>query len=107
MYEPWIRDTYDWVAFAACRRKVAEAYPEDRQHVANLWFPVQSDCDGGDAVEAMAVCHNECPVRQECLAANLNEKHGVFGGTTPKQRERIRSNRLRNELRARRWAGVA
>ena len=101
MTELWLDATDDWRSHAACRRMVAAAYPEDRQYIANLWHPVRGDCEGPDATEAKAVCNGipgekaACPVRAECLATYLNQKHGVFGGTTPKQRERIRANRLR------------
>jgi len=88
MTELWLDATDDWRSHAACRRMVAAAYPEDRQYIANLWHPVRGDCEGPDATEAMAVCNGipgekaACPVRAECLATYLNQKHGVFGGTT-------------------------
>lgn len=39
--------------------------------------------------QAKAICAG-CPVREECLAENLGEKFGVFGGTTPRERARLR-----------------
>lgn len=32
-----------------------------------------------------------CPVRSECLAEGLKERFGVWGGTTPKERRRLRN----------------
>lgn len=50
-----------------------------------LFFPER----GQTTTEAKAVCAT-CPVRQQCLAAHLHEPEGVWGGTTPGQRRRIR-----------------
>lgn len=49
------------------------------------FFPEQ----GQTAAQAKEVCAR-CPVRQQCLAANLGEREGVWGGTTPAERRRIR-----------------
>lgn len=51
----------------------------------NLFFPER----GETAQAAKEVCE-ACPVRQACLAAHLHEPEGVWGGTTPQQRRRIR-----------------
>ena len=39
--------------------------------------------------EALEICSG-CPVRGECLQANLDEPVGIWGGTTGRQRKRIR-----------------
>lgn len=68
----------DWRTQAACR----EADPE-------LFFPGERD----SAYPALAVCRT-CPVAQPCLQFALTfepaRDHGVFGGTTPPQRRRLR-----------------
>lgn len=45
-----------------------------------------------DALEATKVCF-DCPLRFECLqdALETNEQYGVRGGTTPAQRQFIKS----------------
>ena len=45
--------------------------------------------------QAKAICRN-CPAVYACLAANLDEEHGVFGGCAPEERRAIR-----RELKAR------
>lgn len=40
--------------------------------------------------EAKRVCLT-CPVRTECLAENLGEKTGVFGGTTGRERRQLKA----------------
>ena len=55
----------------------------------DLWFPVR-----GDTIPpaARAVCA-KCPVRSECLEAGLREKHGIWSGTSERQRRGIRTAR--------------
>lgn len=36
-----------------------------------------------------ALCAS-CPIRRECLAAGLDEPYGIWGGTTPHMREKLR-----------------
>jgi len=38
---------------------------------------------------AKTVCAR-CPVRAECLDENLEERYGVVGGTSPRERRRLR-----------------
>ncbi|HZJ26878.1 MAG TPA: WhiB family transcriptional regulator [Acidimicrobiia bacterium] len=47
--------------------------------------------DGEDVREAKALC-GECSVRRQCLEQALaaNERYGVWGGTTPRERRRLR-----------------
>ena len=64
----------DWMVDAACR----DADP-------GIFF---IDHPGsGSAAEARAVC-TRCPVRVECLdyALAANERHGIWGGLTERQR---------------------
>jgi len=65
-----------WLQDAACRGVETEVF-----------FP-----ERGDTMrhrEAMSVCAG-CPVRLDCLAANINEGPGVFGGTSAVERRRLR-----------------
>lgn len=55
-----------------------------------IFFPGE----GGSVSSAKAICAS-CPVRLKCLEANLSETSGVFGGTTPRERQAIRKQRKR------------
>ena len=72
----------DWT-LAAC----AEVGPE-------LFFPSQGD----DAYipAAKAIC-DACPIRTDCLewALDTREDHGVWGGKTVKERQKLRRGRPR------------
>ena len=67
-----------WIASARCRGLQPD-----------LFFPPSED--GEEVEEAKAIC-GACPVRVECLAYALeaNETFGVWGGTTPGERRRLR-----------------
>lgn len=58
---------------------------------AETWFPATATPD--DAKKACA----GCPVRAECLelALHRDEKHGIWGGTTPEERLLMRRRTLR------------
>ncbi|MCW2542045.1 MAG: putative transcriptional regulator [Frankiales bacterium] len=80
---------FDWQADAACAGILTGAadpfYPEPitgTNRIANSVNEV-----------AKAVCL-DCPVRISCLAAALvtNETHGVWGGASPTDRDRIKVN---------------
>ncbi len=55
-----------------------------------LWFPRR----GGSMDKAKAVCR-ACPARVPCLnwAVQADERAGVWGGTVPDERARLRRNR--------------
>lgn len=69
----------DWTLDALC----AQIDPD-------LFYPEQ----GASAEPAKRVCAR-CPVAWQCLTAALvrNEPHGVWGGTSPRDRNRILSDR--------------
>lgn len=78
---PWLGDVArpEWFDDALCR----QVDPE-------LFFPPK----GGSAAPARAVCAR-CPVQAECLMFALqfpvnNDISGVYGGTTFRQRRRLR-----------------
>lgn len=72
--------TDDWRHDAACR----DSDPE-------LFFPISDIGPGArQAAEAKAVC-GRCPVRARCLRHALDNglDHGVFGGTTERERRNL------------------
>ena len=71
-----------WWTFAACAPQWADR-PLDQW--VDLWFPP------GDAKspEAVAICE-ECPARDACADHGLAEKFGVWGGTSERERRRLR-----------------
>lgn len=80
----------DWIDDAACGGvDVALFFPEEGEHPTT----------------ALEVC-SRCPVREPCLAEALanNEPHGVWGGMTPRQRNRLRRGAQIPRRRRRRLA---
>jgi WhiB family redox-sensing transcriptional regulator len=63
------------------------------------WYPVSASAEVGrrEAAEAIAVCA-ACQVREQCLELALRNwavgQHGVWGGTVPAERERLRATRV-------------
>lgn len=55
------------------------------------WFPNK---DADMEARAIAACET-CPVRADCLdhAIAIGERHGIWGGHTPRQRERLARDR--------------
>jgi WhiB family redox-sensing transcriptional regulator len=67
-----------WAASGACRR-----------HDPDLWF---ADADTKPGKQAVAICRT-CPVRVPCLAYALSVPglDGIWAGTTPNKRTRLRN----------------
>lgn len=63
----------------------------------DMFFPPK----GPSPKEAKAVCAR-CPVRQECLDYSMeaNEKFGVWGGLTERERRILRSERWKTKQAA-------
>jgi Transcription factor WhiB len=63
------------------------------------WYPVSGPAEAAvrEAADAIAVCSG-CRVREECLELALRNwavgRHGVWGGTVPAERERLRAGRF-------------
>ena len=63
------------------------------------WYPVSASAEDArqEAADAIAVCA-ACRVRAECLELAVRNwavgQHGVWGGTVPAERERLRSGRV-------------
>ncbi len=75
---------YNWEKNALCRT-LTESQKKD-------FFPLKQDGAGKLQVNRARRLCSDCPVVVECLHAALvtNEKHGVWGMTSPKQRQRMR-----------------
>jgi len=69
----------EWVEEATCRQVGTELFfpPDDK--------PVPRDF----YLRAKKVCR-QCPVKDDCLDYGLDERYGVWGMTTPRERARIR-----------------
>ena len=76
----------EWQTNARCH----EVDPE-------IFFPER----GGSSKAARAVCSN-CAVKMQCLeyALNNKEQFGIWGGTSERERRRLRKDRARRSLRA-------
>jgi WhiB family transcriptional regulator, redox-sensing transcriptional regulator len=76
----------EWQSKARC----TEVDPE-------IFFPER----GGSSKAARAVCAH-CPVRANCLeyALNNKEQFGIWGGTSERERRRLRKERAVRRLRA-------
>jgi WhiB family redox-sensing transcriptional regulator len=61
----------------------------------------------GRSASALAVC-GECPIRRACLdwALETEQKFGVWGGTTPKQRRRMGLVATHRKIKGREMADV-
>jgi len=68
-------DEKPWASFASCR-----------DHPGMTFFPQTK----AEEAAAQAIC-SACPVREQCLehALTMNERYGVWGGLTEKERRRL------------------
>lgn len=78
----------DWQAHARCTDVSVD--PE-------IFFPER----GGSSKAARAVC-KDCKVQSQCLdyALNNKEQFGIWGGTSERERRRLRKERTLRRLRA-------
>lgn len=60
-----------------------------------IFFPER----GGSSKPARAICAG-CEVREDCLEANIKEPFGVVGGTSERERRRLRLQRSRRRTAA-------
>jgi WhiB family redox-sensing transcriptional regulator len=67
----------EWRAHAACRN-----------FNPDVFFPGITE----SRELAMSICA-ECPVKEICLEENIDERAGIYGGTSGRQRIEIRKNR--------------
>lgn len=98
-----------WRAAAECARTATTG--DGRVialYAAEDWFPVPTD-EAGIAY-AKGVCNQRCPVRDECLRAQMDHeggsgranRFGVFGGLTGDERESLYRSTTRRAARERR-----
>lgn len=74
-------DDAEWHATAACRGRPAW-----------MFFPARGDII---AIRAARKVCAACIVRGRCLEANLDQPDGIFAGTSPMQRRKLRADRDR------------
>lgn len=67
-----------------------------------LWFPPRGKGERVDYTEAQRIC-DRCPVQPECLehALTHNERYGMWGGRTERQRWKIQRRRPNRRVCAR------
>lgn len=73
----------DWTVYAACRGKFGRPKVEGDDPFFD--FPAQSP----ETLAAKNICYS-CPVRMNCLKANLWVPFGIFGGYTERERRKLR-----------------
>lgn len=80
----------DWRAHAAC-----SGYPN------TLFFPTADGLEEGSIERAKAICA-VCPVIDECLqyALETNQRSGIWGGTSEKERKSLRRKWLAERRRS-------
>ena len=80
----------DWRAQAAC-----SGYPN------SLFFPSSDGVDEGSIERATAICA-VCPVIDDCLeyALETNQRSGIWGGTSEKERKSLRRKWLAERRRS-------
>lgn len=59
-----------------------------RGRPSHMWFPQPGDIKTRDA--AVRIC-NSCPVRRQCLMANLDARDGIYGGLGGRARLQLRA----------------
>lgn len=65
-----------------------EAYCKKAHTKINFWFSEKKK----DRLSAKYLCRNFCPVRGECLLANLDDtSDGIFGGCDSSERKKLRT----------------
>ncbi len=80
----------DWRAHAAC-----SGYPN------TLFFPTADGLEEGATEKAKAICA-VCPVIDACLqyALETNQRSGIWGGTSEKERKSLRRKWLAERRRS-------
>lgn len=79
-----------WMDRAACRGMPVNAF-----------FPSSNESNSEPSIEAITTCRR-CPVRQQCLDYAMvgGEKHGIWGGTTERERRKLLRQRVRARTKA-------
>lgn len=74
-----------WQSDAACRDTDVDVFFPFKTRKVNTFHMYD---------EALAICAG-CPVKTQCLEEGLDQPFGVWGGTTPRHRVRLRGRRFR------------
>jgi len=85
-----IEASWVWQAQGACRDMDSNMfYYEDQE---------RGPCKEQRIAKAKAICET-CKVKTECLefAIQINERYGIWGGTTEEERQSIKRRRQRNK----------
>ena len=84
-----VTEQLDWQEDAACRKYDNELFFGPEQGESELEKQARE-------MRAKAVCHS-CPVREPCLefAMETNQKYGIWGGHTDKERASLKRRRAR------------
>ena len=69
----------EWQARAACRGSDPE-----------LFFPEKMEGGGTYTARRARMACAACPVKAECLEAGMDERHGIWGGLTYKERRALK-----------------
>lgn len=88
----WLNGAVSWHDQASCRDADPELFYTPDTHDMARYFSQKQ--------EAIAICE-QCPVMEQCreYAIEAGEQLGIWGGTTPRDREKIRKGR-RTEVAA-------
>lgn len=70
-----------WKKLGACFQRDTSWWFADKEVIAEL----------GKYIGAKTICREMCPVRWQCLAENIDEEFGIFGGFDPEERVIIRT----------------
>jgi len=81
-------DDDSWIHHAPCRGMETEIFFCETRRRTKLY--------NKETRHALKVC-STCDFKDVCLETFIDEQYGIFGGTTPHERQRIRSHRKRNQ----------
>lgn len=84
-----VTDKMDWQEDAACRKYENVVFFGPDQGESELEKQARE-------MQAKSICHT-CPVKESCLefAMETNQKYGIWGGMTDKERASLKRRRAR------------
>lgn len=89
----------DWMELSKAQEE-APAVP--CTNYPDAWFPEFSDNGLGNVTDgrmAAKMCKTQCPIREACLIYGIKwETSGIWGGLTPKERQRLRGNKAGRQI---------
>lgn len=92
--QPAPSKSLDWMADAECRGAWDHMYPVDDRGAEQNGRGTQPS-----AYDLARIICSHCPVTDQCLeyALELNERHGMWGGMTPRERQNERTLRRKRQ----------